>query len=193
MGKAATRIARWAITGAQWKRIAGWSLVEMVIALAIGAMLLTFGVPAYQDWMASQQLLHHAQLLAQTLTLARTEAVKHGYRVNVCKSADGRECADTGRWDMGFLMHTDDNADGTIDGDEALLRVEGPAPSGITIDANRPLDDYVSFTSLGHARLLSGALQMGTFTVCKPGRDALLVVLANSGRVRIDRTRQRCP
>ena len=50
MGKAATRIARWAITGAQWKRIAGWSLVEMVIALAIGAMLLTFGVPAYQDW-----------------------------------------------------------------------------------------------------------------------------------------------
>jgi len=34
---------------------------------------------------------------------------------------------------------------------------------------------------------------MGTFTVCKPGRNALLVVLANSGRVRIDRSRQPCP
>lgn len=171
----------------------GWSLVEMAIALAIAAALLVLGVPAYRDWIASQQLLHHAQLLAQTLTLARTEAVKHGYRVNVCKSADGRQCADIGRWDMGFLMHTDDDADGVIDGNETLLRAEGPAPHDITIDANRPLDDYVSFTSLGHARLLNGALQMGTFTVCKPGRDALLVVLANSGRVRIDRTRQRCP
>ena len=172
---------------------AGSSLVEMAIALAIAALLLTLGVPTYRDWIASQQLLHHAQLLAQTLTLARTEAVKHGYRVNVCKSTDGRECADTGRWDMGFLMHTDDNADGVVDVDEALLRAEGPAPHDITISANRPVDDYVSFTSLGHARLLNGALQMGTFTVCKPGRDALLVVLANSGRVRIDRSRQRCP
>ena len=170
----------------------GWSLVEITIALAVAALLLVLGVPAYKDWIASQQLLHHAQLLAQTLTLARTEAVKHGYRVSVCKSADGRQCADVGRWDMGFLMHTDDNADGTVDADEALLLAEGPAPNDITIDANRPLDDYVSFTSLGHARMLNGALQMGTFTVCKPGRDALLVVLANSGRVRIDRSRQRC-
>ena len=171
----------------------GWSLLEMLIALAIAALLLTLGVPTYRDWMASQQLLHHAQLLAQTLTLARTEAVKHGYRVSVCKSADGRQCDDTVRWDAGFLMHTDDNADGVVDQDEMLLRAEGPAPQDITIDGNRPVDDYVSFTSLGHARLLSGALQMGTFTVCKPGRDALLVILANSGRVRIDRSRQRCP
>ena len=93
---------------------------------------------------------------------------------------------------MGFLMHTDDNADGVVDADEALLRAEGPAPHDITVDANRPIDDYISFTGLGHARLLNGALQMGTFTVCKPGRDALLVVLATSGRVRIDRTRERC-
>jgi type IV fimbrial biogenesis protein FimT len=193
MGNASAGIARSAIASAHGRRSAGWSLAEMMIGLAIAALLLVLGVPAYQEWMASQQLLHHAQLLAQSLTLARTEAVKHGYRVNVCKSADGRECADNGRWDMGFLMHTDDNADGVLDVDEALLRIEGRAPNDITIDANRPLDDYVSFTSLGHARLLSGALQMGTFTVCKPGRDALLVVLANSGRVRIDRSKQRCP
>jgi type IV fimbrial biogenesis protein FimT len=189
MGNASARAAR--STAARVHT--GWSLVEMAIALAIAAALVVLGVPTYQDWMASQQLLHHAQLLAQTLTLARTEAVKHGYRVNVCKSADGRICANAGRWDMGFLMYTEDDADGTVDTDETLLRAEGPAPHNITIEANRPLDDYVSFTSLGHARLLSGALQMGTFTVCKPGREALLVVLANSGRVRIDRSRQRCP
>jgi hypothetical protein len=51
----------------------------------------------------------------------------------------------------------------------------------------------VSYTSLGHARMLSGALQMGTFVVCKPGQDALQVVLANSGRARVQPTAQRCP
>ena len=74
-----------------------------------------------------------------------------------------------------------------------MLGIEGRAPPGITIEANRPLDDYVSYTSLGHARMLNGALQMGTFTVCRSGQRALHVVLANSGRVRIERTAVRCP
>jgi len=41
--------------------------------------------------------------------------------------------------------------------------------------------------------MLNGALQMGTFVVCKPGQKAINVVLANSGRARIDRTAQTCP
>jgi hypothetical protein len=51
----------------------------------------------------------------------------------------------------------------------------------------------VSYTGFGYARLLSGALQMGTFVVCKPGQKAIHVVLANSGRVRISKTTQPCP
>jgi hypothetical protein len=34
---------------------------------------------------------------------------------------------------------------------------------------------------------------MGTFVVCKPGQDALQVVLANSGRARVQPTGQPCP
>jgi len=55
------------------------------------------------------------------------------------------------------------------------------------------VDDYVSFTPLGEPRRLSGALQMGTFTVCRPGHEAIQVVLAATGRVRTIRTRTRCP
>ena len=36
------------------------------------------------------------------------------------------------------------------------------------------------------------ALQMGAFTVCKPGLPAIRVVLANSGRVRTEKTRDAC-
>ncbi len=61
------------------------------------------------------------------------------------------------------------------------------------MSANRPVDDYVSYTSLGQARMLNGALQMGTFVVCRRGQRALHVVLANTGRVRIEKTTDRCP
>jgi hypothetical protein len=40
--------------------------------------------------------------------------------------------------------------------------------------------------------MLNGALQMGTFTLCRSGQRALRVVLANSGRVRTERTSILC-
>jgi len=40
--------------------------------------------------------------------------------------------------------------------------------------------------------MLNGALQMGTFVVCRRGQRALHVVLASTGRVRIEKTSDRC-
>ena len=40
--------------------------------------------------------------------------------------------------------------------------------------------------------MLSGALQMGTFTVCKPGVRGYRVVLAHTGRTRIERLAAAC-
>jgi type IV fimbrial biogenesis protein FimT len=170
----------------------GFSLIELIMALVIFGVLLAIAPAAYHDWIASQQLANHARFLADTLHIARSEAIKHGYRVNVCKSLDQRQCTTRGSWESGWIMYVDENHDGDIDSDEQVLRREGPVADGITVAANHPVANYVSYTSLGHARLLSGALQMGTFVVCKPGQDALKVVLANSGRARIDKTRDRC-
>ena len=170
----------------------GFTLIELLIALAVLGVLLVVAPPAYRDWIASQQLANHARFLADTLDIARSEAIKHGYRVNVCKSVDRRQCATAGGWEAGWIMYVDENRDGDIDSDEPVIRREGSAPDGITVSGNQPVANYVSYTALGHARLLSGALQMGTFVVCKSGQNALNVVLANSGRARIDKTHDRC-
>ena len=174
-------------------RVAGFSLIEVMIALAIFGLLLGLGMPAYRDWIASRQLANHAEYLAETLNQARSEAVKRSTRVNVCKSVDGKQCANAGTWSAGWIMFADDNLDGRIEAVESVIRHDGPPGNGITIAANHPLDNYVSYTTFGYARLLNGALQMGTFVVCKPGQKAVDVVLANSGRVRISRTTQPCP
>ena len=170
----------------------GFSLIELMLGLVIFGFLFAIVPPAYRDWIASQQLANHAHFMVNTLELARSEAIKQGYRVNVCKTRDGRACADDGGWETGWLVFVDENRNGNVDPDEQILRREGPARDEITVRGNRPVEDYVSYTSLGHARLLNGALQMGTFIVCKPGQKALHVVLANSGRLRIEKTRDVC-
>jgi type IV fimbrial biogenesis protein FimT len=171
----------------------GVTLVELVIVLAIAALLMAVAVPFYGDWIADYQVLNHAQALAGTMNLARTEAIKRGSRVNLCKSRDLRQCASGGDWDAGYVVYVDTDRDGAVDAGDTALRVQEPAIAGVTIRGNRPVADYVSYTSLGSARMLNGALQMGTFTVCKSGRRAVDVVLANSGRARIQRTAILCP
>ena len=170
----------------------GYTLAELLAGMAVAALLLVMALPGYRAWIADEQLLNHARLLAGSMQLARSEAIKRGHRVNLCKSANGVQCADAGRWDQGFILHGDFDRTGEVDGADTIIRFE-PAPKDIRVAANRPLQDYVSYTSFGHARMLSGALQMGTFTVCKPGRRAVQVVLVATGRVRIDRTKAICP
>ena len=172
---------------------AGFTLAELLIGMAIAALLMGLAVPSFRDMLARQRHMGHAEHLAWSLNRARSEAIKRGFRVNLCKSADGATCGTGGSWQTGFLVHVDADANGQIDAAEPLLRIDGAAPGDVTISANHPVADYVSYTPLGHARLLNGALQMGTFTLCSSGRSAIRVVLANSGRARIVRTNVPCP
>ncbi len=171
---------------------AGFTVVELMIALAIGAVLLLMAVPSYRAWIADVEVRHHVQALVEALSLARAEAIKRNGRVNLCHSADGLQCADAGSWETGWLVYGDANHNGELDDDETVIRVEGPAKPGITVRGNRPVEDYVSYTAVGHTRMINGALQMGTFTVCRPGHNAVDVVLANGGRVRVNRTKLPC-
>ncbi len=173
--------------------MAAFTLVEVLVALAVALALIAAAMPSFRDWLAAYQLANHARHLADSMTLARTEAVRRGHRVNLCTSADRQRCAERAGWNSGFVVFVDVNRDGQVDDDEPVLALDGPAPPGVTVQANRPLDEYVSYTSVGHARMLNGALQMGTFTVCRRGQCALHVVLANSGRVRVDKSAGRCP
>jgi len=171
----------------------GFSLIELLVALLLGALLLGLAVPAYNDWIATTEMMNEAQHLANSMNQARSAAINSGFRVNLCQTAGGRQCLPVGTWEGGWILFIDTNRNGEVDEGEKVLWVEQAAPAGVTMAANGPLRHYVSYTSLGHARMLNGALQMGTFTVCRRGRPAVDVVLAHSGRVRIARTSAICP
>jgi hypothetical protein len=108
------------------------------------------------------------------MTRARTDAIRSGHRVSLCKSGDQQQCADTGTWEGGFVVFVDVNQNGRIDEGEPVLGIDGHAPRGITIAANRPLDDYVSYMSVGHARMLKRRAPDGHVhgVPARPARDA---------------------
>jgi type IV fimbrial biogenesis protein FimT len=167
--------------------IRAFTLVELVVALAIAALLMATGVHGLGAWLTEQQLRDRADALLHALQLARSEAIKRGTRVDVCPAASA--CAGGPLpWEDGWIIV----ADTAREGQPAILR-ERKAADGITIRGNRPVADYVSSTSQGRARRFDGALQIGTFTVCRPGLRARKVVLASSGRARVETAAERCP
>lgn len=171
----------------------GFSIIELMVVLLIAAALLVFTPPLYRAWIADAEMRNRVDALVNAMAFARGEALKRNGRVNLCHSADGAQCAPSGGWEAGWLVYADDNHNGELDDGEQVIRVEAAAEPGITVRGNRPVADYVSYNEYGHTRMANGALQMGTFTVCRPGHKAVDVVLANGGRVRVSRTPRPCP
>jgi len=172
---------------------AGLTLIELMIALALVAILLASAAPNWRAFLATSELRDRSESLMRALSVARSEAIKRGTRVDLWPSADRVRCAAGATWERGWLTFVNDGSAAQPSSDATILSRESAATAGITITGNRPVGDYISFTSLGHARRHDGALQMGTFTICRRGQDARKVVLANSGRVRIDVTHEACP
>lgn len=172
----------------------GVTLVELMTALALAALLVAIALPSLADWIADGEVMNEARHLADIMGAARSEAIRRSERVNLCKSRDRTQCDAAASWGDGFIVFVDADHDGQVGGSaEPILRIAEAAPRGITVSGNRPVADYVSFTALGTARLLNGALQMGTVTVCRSGRRAVDVVLVQTGRVRIARSGIVCP
>lgn len=171
----------------------GFSLVELAIALAILAVLFAVAMPSWGRYFAEQGVRERADALADSFALARAEAIRRGARVAVCPRTADRCDPQAPGWERGWLVFADDNRNGVHDAGEAIVGRERAAPPGVTIGANRPVADYVSYTSVGQLRRIDGALQMGSFIVCRSGIAGTKVVLANGGRVRIAPADGVCP
>jgi type IV fimbrial biogenesis protein FimT len=65
----------------------GFTLLELMVTIAVLAILTTIAVPSFTDLVQSNRITTQANELVAALTFARTEAVKRGRNVNVAVAA----------------------------------------------------------------------------------------------------------
>ncbi len=106
------------------REFAGLSLVELLIVMAVAAMVLGIGVPGFQQFQDSTRMRAQMYRVLGDILLTRSEAIKRNRRVIMCPSSfhSGglRQCA--GAFRDGWVVFPDLNGNREIDADEPVLR-----------------------------------------------------------------------
>jgi type IV fimbrial biogenesis protein FimT len=109
----------------------GFTLVELLVVVALAAILASLAVPSFRTLMVKRTVQAAADTLATDFRFARSEAVKRSTRTVICRSSDSTDCAGSaGSWSGGWIVFVDLNGDGTVDAGDDIVRVQ-QAMSGI--------------------------------------------------------------
>lgn len=166
----------------------GFTLLELMITLSIAALLMTVAVPSYQSLMKESHLTAQANELMTALYYARSEAVKQGMRVTLCKSSDGATC-NGGNWQDGWIVFSDTGTAGYIDSGDEILRVF-PGLKESSLKGGSNFSSRVSYLRNGRSQG-NNNLPNGTFTLCNQ-ISARKIIINTSGRPRVEKAAA-CP
>lgn len=105
----------------------GFTLLELMIVVSLAAVILSLGVPGFQDFIRNNRHATELNNLISTLQVARSEAVSRNRRIGICPTTDNTNCAGNTNWEVGWMVFVDENGDGSrAGGDEVLRSYEGP-------------------------------------------------------------------
>ncbi len=139
----------------------GFTLIELMVALAVFAITVTFAIPNFREFIQNNRLISQTNDVSSTLHLARSEAVKRKLTISICGSSNGTSC-NSSSWEQGWIVFSDVDADGVVDaGTDEILRVVGALSGANTLRT-------VSFTSNARVQYNSqgGIDSSGSFKIC---------------------------
>lgn len=128
-------------------RQTGFTLLELMIVVAIAGIVMAIGVPSFQSITTTNRIAANTNELITALNLARSEAVKRGTDVSVCKSADGSTCTTSGDWDQGWIVYFNDGTD------DVVLRVFESLGGNTTLTSDGDVVTYNSLGALDHGEV----------------------------------------
>lgn len=128
---------------------AGFTLIELMIVIAIVAIFVVVGVPNFQNLIKDNRLSTQANSLVSSLQLARSEALKLRSPVTVCRSTDGAACAGTGNWESGWLVFVDGGALGTVDGADRVIQNVAQLGANNTLRGGAGVNNFISYQPTG--------------------------------------------
>lgn len=157
----------------------GHSLFELMMTLALAALIFGLGLPSFAGLVADKRLRAETDALFHAVHLARKASVVRRRVITLCPSPDGARCDPDGDWSAGWIMFENigRRATGVRSRNEKVLEYH-VVDDRVTLSANR---SSFSFRST-HLRATNG-----TITVCDRGRraDGRALIVSYTGRPRV--------
>ena len=163
----------------------GYSLIELLIGIAIASVLLSLAVPGFRGLIAREEAVAAINGIIGSVQFARSIAITHQLRVTFCP-ANGANCGRRSDWHAGGWIFADSNSYGRIDASEIVY---GGLPA--LKDGSRLY--WRSFRNRSYLRFLPNGLtdwQNGHFLYCPENADPRLarqLILNAQGRARLAR------
>lgn len=160
----------------------GFSVIELIIILAVLGVLLAVGAPSFQTLLANTRLTTHANALFMAVNLARSEAIHRGRRVDLVPAGNGTS------WTDGWIVFVDENNNQRPDdGEIVVLRHEAVHPDlRITPRFTDSKVQYLAYNGSGRSRTNASnqTSQSGSWLL-EYGTQSRKVIINFLGRPRV--------
>lgn len=166
-------------------RSAGFTLIELMITLVIMAIVITVGVPSFNDFISSQRVRSTASDIVSDIAFARAEAIKESRRTVM------EPIAGANTWKRGWRICVDLNNDGDCDAADPVRKVANPVAGRTRVCATP--DEPISFRPDGRVIRVTAPSVTDGIRVSDDLGDAnagnnrsRLVFLGPAGRPRVE-------
>jgi len=144
---------------------------------------MAMAIPSFNNVIRNNRLTTYANELVTSLNLARSEAVKRAVSVSVRKIGGTGTYWNTSGWNV----FVDNNANGTLDTGEEILRTYDKLPSSYTLAGNNNFVNFIRYQPDGTSN------NIGSFAVCDnsdgdnlpQAYTSRLIIVNPMGRVRM--------
>jgi type IV fimbrial biogenesis protein FimT len=186
-------------------RHGGFTLMELMVTLALAAVLVALAIPNMRDFLRNGRLTSAANDLLHSLNLARTEAIKgQNGNVVVCGTSDpsAADAAIACSYNSfsGWFVFLDINGNWAHDAGEAVIERHALVDATVTLKADN--SNMVSYSPTGFANLpAAGRVPTASAAICdvrgnqQSGNGpagvtstARALFIAPTGRARVSRT-----
>ncbi|MFO7306949.1 MAG: GspH/FimT family pseudopilin [Gammaproteobacteria bacterium] len=172
----------------------GFTLMELMLTLAVAAVLAAVAVPNMRDFIRNNRLTSAANDLLRSVQVARSEAIKRQTFVAACASAnpDAQDAKCSGGPFGGWIVFEDKNNNWARDSDEEIIDRKA-VPTGVVSVSNN--DGVVSFAATGFSNKTPGRTATDRVVFCDErgnkrvgdNSTARALIIEPAGRARVTR------